>query len=65
MLKASARIVGLKNLEELSDIEYSEELQHEACLLAAYDIIKSLCEEGKITEEERKYIRMKYNIPVE
>ena len=46
------------------DIEYSEELQHEACLLAAYDIIKNLFGEGKISEFEKNYIREKYNIPV-
>ncbi len=54
----------MNNLKQL-DIEYSEELQHEACLLAAYDIIKELYEKGKITEVERNYIREKYNIPVE
>lgn len=55
----------MKNLLKLEDVDYPEELQHEACLLAAYDIIKSLYEEGKISEEEKNYIRVKYDIPVE
>lgn len=53
----------MKNLESM-DIEFSEEIQHEACLLAAFDIIKCLFDEGEISEFEKNYIREKYNIPV-
>ncbi len=62
MFKKTVRIglEHLKNLKQLDDIEYPEELQHEACLLAAYDIIKCLYKEGLITESEKNYIREKY-----
>ncbi len=47
------------------DITFPPGTEEMAIKLAAFDIMKQLCEEGKITEDELKYIADKHNIFVE
>ncbi len=51
----------MTTLEEIN-VDFPSELQHEACLLAAFDIIKCLFDAGKISEYELNYIKKKYCI---
>lgn len=60
-----------KSKEELyrlpgkSPIKFNKETEEQAIILAAYEIIKELNMEGKVTDYELEYIRDKYKIPVE
>ena len=51
--------------KNIKDIKFSKEIKEEAIVLAAYDIIKQMYEEGLIYEDELKYIQNKYSVPVE
>ena len=52
-------------MAELKDITFSPEAEEMAIKLAAFDIMKQLNKEGKITDEELRYIAKKRNLPVE
>ncbi len=47
------------------EIKFTPEAEQWAIKLAAYDILKQLCIEGKITDSELKYIAEKHKIFVE
>ncbi len=51
--------------ENSFDITFPPGTEEMAIKLAAFDIMKQLCDEGKITEDELKYIADKHNIFVE
>jgi len=55
----------MSELKSTNNIKFSKEIKEEAILLAAYDIVKQMYEEGLIFEDELKYIQNKYSIPVE
>ena len=52
----------MNNIPEITFPPGTEEL---AIKLAAFDIMKHLYQEGKITEEELHYIPKKHDIPIE
>ena len=52
-------------MAELKDITFPPEAGEMAIKLAAFDIMKQLNKEGKITDEELRYIAKKRNLPVE
>ena len=52
-------------MNDIPEIEFSPEAEKYAIKLAAFDILKNLCKEGKITEEELRYIAKKRGIPME
>lgn len=52
----------MNNIPEISFPPGSEE---EAIKLAAFDIMRQLCREGKITEKELKFIAEKHEIDIE
>ena len=47
------------------EITFPPEAEEMAIKYAAFDIMKQLNKEGKITDEELRYIAKKRNIPVE
>ncbi len=51
-------------MAELKELTFPPEAEEMAIKLAAFDIIKQLNSEGKITDEELRYIAEKYNISV-
>ena len=53
------------SLQDLSELTFPSEIEELAIKLAAFDIMKQLNKEGKITDEELRYIAKKRNIPVE
>lgn len=55
----------MSELKSTNNIKFSKEIKEEAIVLAAYDIIKQMFDEGLIYEDELKYIQNKYSIPVE
>ena len=52
-------------MAELKDIKFPPEAEEMAIKLAAFDIMKQLNKEGKITDEELRHIAKKRNLPVE
>lgn len=46
-------------------IPFAQEVEEMAIKLVAYDIMKQLHQEGKITKDELQYISIKYNICIE
>ena len=52
-------------MKEVPEIFFSSEAEEKAITLAAFDIIKKLCEDGLITKEELHYIAEKHQINVE
>ena len=52
-------------MAELKDITFPPEAEEMAIKLAAYNIMKQLNKEGKITDEELRYIAKKRNLPIE
>ena len=52
----------MSNMPEISFPPESEEM---AIKLAAFDIMRQLCQEGRITENELKYIAGKHQIDIE
>lgn len=52
-------------MKELKELTFPPEAVEMAIKYAAFDIMKQLNKEGKITDEELRYIAKKHNIPVE
>ena len=52
-------------MDEILKNAFPPETEEIAIKLAAYDIMKQLCEENRITKEELKYIAEKRQIPIE
>lgn len=52
-------------MKENPEIPFSPEAEEKAITLAAFNIMKQFCEEGKITKEELQYLAEKYGISVE
>ncbi len=52
-------------MKDMPEIKFPPEAKERAIDLAAYDIMKQLCIEGKITDNELQYISKKYKISVE
>lgn len=52
-------------MNDIKEIRFPPEAEKEAIKLAAYDIMKQLSAEGKITAGEIKYLANKHRIPVE
>ena len=52
-------------MKELKELTFPPEAKEMAIKYAAFDIMKQLNKEGKITDEELRYIAKKRNIPVE
>ena len=48
-------------MKEMHSIEFPSETEEMAITYAAYDIMRQLCEEGRITEAELKYLTEKYS----
>ncbi|WP_157047654.1 hypothetical protein [Cellulosilyticum ruminicola] len=52
-------------MKELKELTFPPEAEEMAIKLAAFDIMKQLKKEGKLTDEELRYIAKKRNLPVE
>ncbi len=52
-------------MKDLSEITFPPEAEEMAIKLAAYDIMVQLNKEGRITDEELRYIARKRNLPIE
>lgn len=52
-------------MKDIPDIKFPPEAEETAIQLAAFDILKQLCQEGIITKEELRYIAEKRNIIIE
>jgi hypothetical protein len=52
-------------MNDMPEIKFPPGTEEWAIKLAAFDIMKQLCKEGKITEEELHYIAKKHDIPIE
>ena len=50
---------------EMPEINFPPEAEEMAIKLAAFDIMKQLCDDGKITKNELEYIAKKHNVPVD
>lgn len=50
---------------ENKEINFTKDVQQEAIILVAYQYIKDLFEEGKITKHELNKVKKKYNIDIE
>ena len=53
------------SLQDLSELTFPSEIEELAIKLAAFDIMKQLNKEGKITDEELRYIAKKRDLPIE
>lgn len=52
-------------MEGMKEIEFSPEAEKMAVVLAAFDLMKELCEKGMISKAELRIIAERRNIPVE
>ena len=52
-------------MDDMKEVEFSKEAEELAIKLAAFDIVQNACKEGKITEEELRYIAKKRGIPMD
>ena len=52
------------DMEEIKEISFPPGMEERAITYAAYDILRQLCEEGRITETELKYLAVKYKISI-
>lgn len=52
-------------MNDMPKIKFPLEAKEQAITLAAFDIMKQLCDEGRITKEELKNIAEKHKICVE
>lgn len=59
------REVGLEVQELTKDVNFNKEVYDEAIILAAYDMIKNLYDENKISKKELNTIKNKYSINIE
>ncbi len=57
--------VDLEVQELTRDVKFNKEIYDEAVILAAYDMIKNLYDENKISKKELNTIKNKYSINVE
>jgi hypothetical protein len=53
------------NTDKIPEISFPPEAEEWAIKLAAFDIIAKLHKEGKITDEEFRYIAKKHEISIE
>ena len=51
-------------MEGMQEFTFSPEAEKLAIKLAAFSIMEKLCDEGKITEDELKYIAKKRDIDI-
>ena len=51
-------------MEGMQEVKFSLEAEKLAIKLAAFSIMEKLCDEGKITEDELKYIAKKRDIDI-
>lgn len=51
-------------MEGMQEVQFSPEAEKIAIKLAAFAIMEKLCDEGKITEDELKYIAKKRDIDI-
>lgn len=52
-------------MSNVPDISFSPEIEEMAIKLAAFDIMRQLCREGRITENELKFLAGKHQIDIE
>ncbi len=52
-------------MNEIPEIKFPPDAEKMAITLAAFDIMKQLCREGKISQEELRKVAQKRNIPIE
>lgn len=52
-------------ITEIQGIEFPPETEEWAIALAAFDVMKMLCEEGKISKEELEFIAKKRGLEIE
>ena len=52
-------------LIDIPEITFSPEIQEWAITLAAFDVMKMLCEEGRISKEELEFIAKKRGLEIE
>ena len=52
-------------MKELKEITFPPEAEEMAIKYAAFDIMKQLYEDGRITKKELQFIAKKHNIPVD
>ena len=52
-------------MKELKELTFPPEAEEMAIKYAAFDIMKRLNKEVKITDDELRYIAKKHNIPIE
>ncbi|MBO6208609.1 MAG: hypothetical protein J6O73_17005 [Lachnospiraceae bacterium] len=52
-------------MKEIPEFVFPPETEQIAIKLAAYDILRQLCEEGRISKAELQYIAEKHNISCE
>ena len=52
-------------MKELKELTFPPEAEEMAIKYAAFDIMKQLCKDGKITKNELEYIEKKHNVPVD
>ena len=52
-------------MSDMPEIIFPPEAEEMAIKLAAYDIMRQLCDEGKITKKELQYIAKRHNISID
>lgn len=52
-------------MKDMPEITFPPEVEEMAIKLVAFDIMKQLCDDGKITKNELDYIAKKRNVPVD
>lgn len=52
-------------MKDMPEITFPPEVEEMAIKIAAFDIMKQLCDDGKITKSELDYIAKKRNVPVD
>lgn len=52
-------------MKDIPEITFPPEVEEMAIKLAAFDIMKQLCDDRKITKNELEYIAKKHNVPVD
>lgn len=52
-------------MKDMPEITFSPEVEEMAIKLATFDIMKQLCDDGKITKNELEYIAKKHNVSVD
>ena len=52
-------------MSNVPEISFSPEIEEMAIKLTAFDIMRQLCREGRITENELKFLAGKHQIDIE